>query len=61
MRHLIGYLTSHLPRRAFAPRDRRDAGYTDLVVIVSVVTVVLLLLMSIAVTTWIAPAIYGDH
>jgi len=61
MNQLIGYLTSHLPRHARAPRDRRDAGHTELVVILSVVTVVLRLLMSIAVTTWIAPEIRGDR
>jgi hypothetical protein len=50
MHHLIGYLTSHLPGRALAPRDRGDAGHTDPVVIVCLMTATGLLLMGIAVS-----------
>jgi len=60
MNHLIGYLTSHLPGRALVPRDGRDAGHTELVVVLGVVTAVLLLLFGIAVPIAVSE-IFGDR
>jgi len=50
MHHLIGYLTSHLPGRALAPRDRGD---TDPVVLVCVMTGTALILLGITVPIWL--------
>jgi len=56
MHHLIGYLTSHLPGRAPAPRDRGD---TDPVLLVFVMTGTALILLGITVPIWL-PDIIGD-